>query len=1020
MSSSPSFTLADRLILFRYFNALFGAKTFEDLQAALRDQSPGYDSQGRSHYFNALKGRAQIPEDRLARYDANIRGDVEALNVRRPDPVQLKYFQYLAALYTEIFLDRRASESARFLRDLNDFVREVNGRESYSARFKRFEPDDLNKIAYWMATGSGKTLLLHINYRQFLRYQYDPGDNLLLITPPGGLLAAQHLSELRLSSVPSVEYDEEPPIGARHPVRVIEISKIAKDKNGGGVSRDVETFEGRNLLFVDEGHKGSGGEAWRDLRGRLGANGFTFEYSATFGQAINAARDTDLVEEYGKAIIFDYSYKYFYGDGYGKEYRVLNLREDRARDLTDTFLLANLLAFYEQQRVYSDHGRALKPYHLESPLWIFIGSSVNAVQTEGGQKKSDVLTVALLLDRALRNQNGWTTKTIDSILKGQAELKDAEGRDLFAGRFEYLRNATAKEIYRDILRLVFRADGPGGLRLIDIKNADGEIGLKAGSSETYFGVINIGDTSAFFKLVDQEPSLAHEEDKFAASLFDTLQKPDSPVNILIGSKKFIEGWSSWRVSAMGLLNIGRSEGPQIIQLFGRGVRLQGKGRSLRRSRHLPGSHPDHVELLETLNIFGVRADNMSQFREYLEKEGVPSSGYEEVVLPIRINEPFLKEGLVVPRLKPGVDFAYSVFLTLPPNAKAPTVDLRPQVTALSSLAEQSNGGGTADQQRTIAGEVLNLFDWDRLYLDLLEFKTERGWHNLHIPRESVEAVLRERQYTLLAAESDVKPRSYADLARVQAAAKAVLEKYIESYYQRARNRWESEQLEYRTLDKTDDNLAFGEYRLKIPADKRNLIAQINKLLKDADRLYGMDGNLSDLPRIIFDRHLYQPLLAVLQDVTISPPPLDDNERAFVDNLRGWLSKNVPTLKSIDVFLLRNQSRGKGIGFFEESGFYPDFILWLKQGKKQRLVFVDPHGLLLDSDPEDGKVQLHRRLKELEAALGNPNVSLDSFLISTTAFADLTKRRAWQGYSRAAFAQTHILFQDDELALLFAG
>ena len=39
----------------------------------------------------------------------------------------------------------------------------------------------------------------------------------------------------------------------------------------------------------------------------------------------------------------------------------------------------------------------------------------------------------------------------------------------------------------------------------------------------------------------------------------------------------MEGWNSWRVSNMGLLNIGRNEGSEIIQLFGRGVRLRGRG-----------------------------------------------------------------------------------------------------------------------------------------------------------------------------------------------------------------------------------------------------------------------------------------------------------------------------------------------------------------------------------------------------------------------------------------------------------
>ena len=142
---NASFSLADRLILFRYFNSLLGAKTFEELQAALKGQPPGYDAQGHTHFFNVLKGRATIPEDKLARYDNNIGDDVDALNRRRLDPIQLKYFQYLAALYTEIYLDRRANDRAAFLHDLNQFVAQANAYQPYSVYFAPFTAADLKK-----------------------------------------------------------------------------------------------------------------------------------------------------------------------------------------------------------------------------------------------------------------------------------------------------------------------------------------------------------------------------------------------------------------------------------------------------------------------------------------------------------------------------------------------------------------------------------------------------------------------------------------------------------------------------------------------------------------------------------------------------------------------------------------------------------------------------------------------------------------------------------------------------------
>src|SRR5580704_17731885 len=89
--------------------------------------------------------------------------------------------------------------------------------------------------------------------------------------------------------------------------------------------------------------------------------------------------------------------------------------------------------------------------------------------------------------------------------------------------------------------------------------------------------------------------------------FHEINKPHSTVNLLIGSKKFTEGWNSWRVRTMGLMNVGQTEGSQIIQLFGRGVRLKGFGSSLKRSgkAQLPDDmrRPKHIGVLETLSIF---------------------------------------------------------------------------------------------------------------------------------------------------------------------------------------------------------------------------------------------------------------------------------------------------------------------------------------------------------------------------------------------------------------------------------
>src|SRR3546814_4454780 len=93
---------------------------------------------------------------------------------------------------------------------------------------------------------------------------------------------------------------------------------------------------------------------------------------------------------------------------------------------------------------------------------------------------------------------------------------------------------------------------------------------------------------------------------------------------------------SWRVSTMGLMNVGQTEGSQIIQLFGRGVRLKGYGSSLKRSgkTELPDdmTRPKDIGVLETLSIFGLRADYMAQFRDFLEEEGLPTNDDRDVFL----------------------------------------------------------------------------------------------------------------------------------------------------------------------------------------------------------------------------------------------------------------------------------------------------------------------------------------------------------------------------------------------------
>ncbi len=1032
--------LEKRLVLVAWLNHLFGYRDNRELLRDTRSVAEGFDPEGHSymyHHLNARGDQVRIDRVTVAGYDDNIRRHLDTMNRHRAEPIQLRYFQYLAVLFAEVFLDRYSNHRAAFVAELNHFVNEYNaalppGDDPYP----RFEEADLDKLAYWMATGSGKTLILHFNYRQFLHYNRQPLDNILLITPNEGM-TEQHLEEMHLSGVPCERFlqgESGLGLGGRDVVRVIEIHKLVEEKKGGGVSVAVEAFEGNNLIFVDEGHKGSGGEAWRRFRDRLGETGFTCEYSATFGQALTAARDDALTQEYGKAIVCDYSYKYFYEDGYGKDFRVLNLREDTSEEMTDTLLLANLLSFYQQQRVFGEQAAAVEPYNLEAPLWIFVGSSVNAVYRETGRERSDVLTVARFLHRFLRNERGWAVRGIAHLLAGKSGLQDIYGADVFDGRFGYLRQTGGdpRSLYADILRTVFNADSSAALHMAAIRGSQGELGLKASPTADYFGVIYIGDTSAFRKLVESDGAgiTLDPEDAFTASPFGLVNLPKSPIKVLIGAKKFIEGWSSWRVSNMGLLNIGRGEGSEIIQLFGRGVRLRGRDFSLKRSAALDGTHPPHLRLLETLEIFAVRANYMTQFRDYLEREGVEPEGSVEFRLPIRRNEDFLGRGLLTLRLPAGKESAFvdeCTFLLQPDEAASVTVDLSLRVEAISS---SQTGLKTAAAQAgavtRLDGRYLDLLDWDDIYLELLEYKEAKGYDNLVIKRDGLQEIIEAPDpaiYKLIAPDAVTRPGAFSGLSETRRAVLAILRAYTDKFYRVQHQRWDSESMVYQPLSSDDPNLR--DYTVKATRSEAALLREIAQLIEEGRRIYEEEIG-GPLPNIHFDRHLYQPLLVEAGDnVRTEPPGLKASEKGFVRKLRDYVKAEASkSLSDSQVFLLRNLSRGRGVGFFENEGFYPDFILWLKTGSHQRIVFVEPHGMRQERAYwRDDKVRLHERLRAFGQRVNlnrrGVSVELDSFIISATPYTVLQQTYGEGDWDKNRFAAAHILFaEDDYCASLF--
>ena len=539
----PSFD--DQLVLFRYFLHELKLDSLSALSEKLNSSEyEGVNESGNTYFYTyiarvcQMRGAAVTPE-KLLLYDENICRHTRQIGEKRGG-LQWKYFQYVALLFTEMYLDRYFSDVDAFCNDLNAWLRQVYSQSLGLIDFQPYTPDKLNKLAFMCATGSGKTLIMHMNILQFLHYfkrakriNSRLSINKVIVLAPNEDMSRQHLDELALSSIPAAMFEKDQGfVEQRDDVIVIDMNKLKEEGKVKTVS--VDSFEQNNLVLVDEGHRGLSGDVWYDYRTRLSEEGFAFEYSATFKQALNAnatsntqqAKDArTLMEEYGKSIIMDYSYKYFYGDGYGKDYRIYNLQSAVDPEQKHLYLVGCLLSFYQQMKLFSVKADALREFRIEKPLLVFVGNRVTAPVKSSNltQAEKNLLTdveeVLVFLNKFLSDR-AQAIEHIRAVLNEDTGLIDVSGRDLFYQDFRALQDifgldADPAEIFADVLRIVFNTDGNADeprLRMENIRQVPGEIGLKVGEYGDYFGVINIGDTSGLLKNCEQKGIIVSNEE----------------------------------------------------------------------------------------------------------------------------------------------------------------------------------------------------------------------------------------------------------------------------------------------------------------------------------------------------------------------------------------------------------------------------------------------------------------------------------------------------------------------------
>lgn len=1060
----------EALVLNQYLISLFGidplvthkdgthsVRPLEIIAKSLRGATAGIDKNGRHHFLTALLSHlpphAALTPAELERYDANLVAHTRTINARRKHKGEIawKYFQWLTLLFVEIYLDRYFNDRQGLCVALNAFIERFNqhhltlGRET---GIGAYVVEDLNKLCLQNATGSGKTLLMHINLLQFADHARTTGQaddySRVIVLSPNERLSEQHERELRENGFYPEPLRQESDLISRGQNALdvpllTEITKLADEQKVKQMA--VDSFGDANLLLVDEGHRGMSGSDWKSKRDKLAAKGFTFEYSATFKQAVKAANDRALAESYAKAVLFDYSYRYFYADGYGKDYRIFNLPKDELAH-KDTYLTAALLAFYQQLRMYTEAGKRYAGYNLEKPLWVFVGASVSGRKVdEESVSPSDVAQILDFLARFLAHREAFTT-LIDTVLNGNSQqtgLLDAQGRDIFIQSFPYLKSLkhSAAQLYADICQRLFHAPGGGHLVVERVKGDSGELLLKVGEAEQPFGVINVGDAAALAKHVQSELEDKHSlaevrPSEFGEPVFADVHKPTSPIHMLVGSKKFIEGWDCWRVSSLGLMRMGQSEGAQIIQLFGRGVRLQGKDISLMRtSRYQPVNPPQDIHFLETLNVFGVQADFMATFRDFLESEGLPPNDaphVEEIKLNVThdfgqklkiLRSKFRKdtqEQYDFRKHGPIVDLSIDA---LPPGmtkgAMPLVVDRFPRLQMLQATeVTGQTPEAMANPPRYFDNLRLSMLDWDRLWFDLERFRRQRHLDNIIIKAGALRSLLETPDWYRILVPAHWWAPSMANLRHWQSIALELLCGALERCFNHQKRKYLDPRMELVLLTREHENLPGDDasYQLIVEATEQYLIDDIRKLKDELAQVGWRDSGYIQGLRL--DAHLYEPLLSS-EKVKIQPVALNKSELQFVIDVRQWLLANEANLaeRGERIFLLRNLAR-KGVGFFEAGNFYPDFILWcLKPDGSQRICFIDPHGLEHEGAGSD-KIQLAQNIKDLETRLNDPEVRLESAILSPSTNR-MRIEHLWrqQGLAKPDLNNLHVFFIGEE-------
>lgn len=849
----------------------------------------------------------------------------------------LEWYNANAIRLEDLVLNRKRDNAAL----LSDYYPIIEDRLAYE--------QVVNRIGFWMATGSGKTLVI-VKLLELLwglmRRGCIPQNDILVLTHREDLLRQlrQHVDEFNAAGglyIRLHELKEYPEIKRSFPrllgnheltifyYRSDNLSDEQKDK-----IVDFRNYDnnGHWYVLLDEAHKGDKEDSKRQhIYSILSRNGFLFNFSATF---------TDNHDILTTAAEFNLAS--FIEKGYGKHIAILE-QENRAfrrdEDFTDEekqkIVLQSLLVLTyihkTRDRLLETTGGAL--YH--RPLLLALVNSVN----------TDDADLKLFFAQLVKIARGRLSE--DAFRRARAdlwkELQD-EPEWLYEETRCHLDNALFTSLtVKDVLRQVFNAETPGEIEVLTRPSNEKELAFKLKSTEKPFALIRIGNTAEWLKNVldGYEFVTGFESESF----FEKLNRPESEITLLMGSRSFYEGWDSNRPNVITFINIGTGTDAKkfILQSVGRGVRIEplpGQRKRLA-SLHTAGQVDSilfrqalpFLPAIETLFIFGTNRAALKTVFTGLNQEREKEEGEE---LALQVNSAAIAGNpLLVPVYRKAI-------VTLMEHTSPRKFDLPD--SELLMLKGYVNYLG--DDRLLLAHHDLTLRQIKHLKTTLgsttTYFNTSGGrkFGNVHIllPRLA-------RYFDLLPSELDgFKPlgdeinhhlhirvilRDLEELRRKIAAVQSYRDPAAEKHALK-------EKFSQGLLDLDGYTAGIEQIARSSSEETFSPPGKSALIIKHLAAHYYLPLLLSEDERIDYMRHI----------MTVP------SEIRFIRQLESYLQESDNLFHGFDWWMFSKTDESLDrivIPYYDRSSnrmreFHPDFIFWLKRWNQYTILFVDPKGM----------------------------------------------------------------------------